>query len=281
MKTVLVPFYDDDAAQAALDTALTMAASFGSYVEGLFVMRPPQIIDGEGIALAGSYLNQLKEEGRRLADRAAARFQSSLAARQIEQADVNADSRGVSAGWREMDGLEGQVVGDYGRLFDLIVIGRDFGQPWLDWNVMCESALFETGRPVMVAAGSVPEKIGDRVLIAWNQSTETARTIALAAPFLARASAVEVLSVDGWAVPGPTGEQVAAHLRRGGVAAAARTAQTLGASPGEAILREAGDFGADLLIKGAYTQSRLRQLVFGGATRHVLTSAQIPVILAH
>ncbi len=281
MKTVLVPFYDDDAAQAALDTALTMGSSFGSYVEGLFVMRPPQIIDGEGIALAGSYLNQLKEEGRRLADRAAARFQQSLVARQIEQGDVHADSSGLNAGWREMDGLEGQVVGDYGRLFDLIVIGRDFGQPWLDWNVMCESALFETGRPVMVAAGSVPETIGDRVMIAWNQSTETARTIALAAPFLARASAVEVLSVDGWAVPGPTGEQLAAHLRRGGVAAAARTAQTAGASPGEVIVREAGDFGADLLVKGAYTQSRLRQLVFGGATRHVLASAEIPVILAH
>ena len=281
MKTVLVPFYDDDAAQAALETALTIASGFGSYVEGLFVMRPPQIIDGEGIALAGSYLNQLKEEGRRLADRAGARFHQVLAARQVDEADVRAESGTANAGWREMDGLEGQVVGDYGRLFDLIVVGRDFGQPWLDWNVMCESALFETGRPVMVAAGSAPERIGDRVMIAWNQSTETARTIALAAPFLAGASAVEVLSVDGWAVPGPTGEQVAAHLRRGGIAAAARTARTAGASPGETIVREAGDFGADLLIKGAYTQSRLRQLVFGGATRHILANAEIPVILAH
>jgi len=281
MKTLLVPFYDDDAAQAALDTALTIASGFGGYVEGLFVMRPPQIIDGEGIALAGSYLNQLKEEGRRLADRASARFHETLRARHLEEADVNAESSVANAGWREMDGLEGQVVGDYGRLFDLVVIGRDFGQPWLDWNVMCESALFETGRPVMVAAGSVPGRIGDRVMIAWNHSTETARTIALAAPFLSQASAVEVLSIDGWAVPGPTGEQVAAHLRRSGISAAARTVSTGGSSGGETILREAGDFGADLLVKGAYTQSRLRQLVFGGATRHILANTEIPVLLAH
>lgn len=281
MKTLLVPFYDDAAAQVAVDTALTIATDFSGYVEGLFVMRPPQIIDGEGIALAGSYLNQLKEEGRRLADRASERFHKTISERNVAEADVTADSTVVNAGWREMDGLEGQVVGDYGRLFDLIVVGREFGQPWLDWNVMCESALFETGRPVLVTGGATPKRIGERVLIAWNHSTETARTIAFAAPFLATAAAVEILSVDGWAVPGPTGEQLAAHLRRGGVAAAARTVDRGVQTPGEAILREAGDFGADLLVKGAYTQSRLRQLVFGGATRKILASAEIPVILAH
>jgi nucleotide-binding universal stress UspA family protein len=281
MKTLLVPFYDDDAAQAAVDTALTIAGASGGYVEGLFVMRPPQIIDGEGIALAGSYLNQLKEEGRRLGDRAADRFRRTMSAKGIPEADVTADASGANAGWREMDGLEGQVLGDYGRLFDLIVIGRDFGQPWLDWTVMCESALFETGRPVLVASATFPAKLGERVMIAWNHSTETARTIALSMPLLSGAAAVEVLSIDGWAVPGPTGEQVAAHLRRNGISAAARTAEAGGRAPGEAILREAGDFGADLLVKGAYTQSRLRQLVFGGATRQILAGAEIPVILAH
>ena len=74
MKTILLPFYDDDAAEAALDVSRRLGARFGSYVEGLFVMRPPQIIDGEGIVLADSYLTQLKEEGRRLGDRAKARF---------------------------------------------------------------------------------------------------------------------------------------------------------------------------------------------------------------
>ena len=64
MRTILLPFYDDDAAEAALDVSRQLAARFGSYIEGLFVMRPPQIIDGEGIVLADSYLTQLKEEGR-------------------------------------------------------------------------------------------------------------------------------------------------------------------------------------------------------------------------
>ena len=52
-------------------------------------------------------------------------------------------------------------------------------------------------------------------------------------------------------------------------------------TPGEVFLAEAKKMGADLLVKGAYTQSRLRQMIFGGATRHIIMEADIPVILAH
>ena len=198
MNTLLVPFYDDDPAQAAVDTALSIATETGGYVEGLFVMRPPQIIDGEGIALAGSYLNQLKEEGRRLADRAAERFRATMSARSLAEADVTTDSTVANAGWREIDGLEGQVVGDYGRLFDLIVIGRGFGYPWSDWDAMCEAALFECGRPVIITSDKAPDTMGEHAVIAWNASTETARTVAMSMPILLQAKRVTVLSVEGW-----------------------------------------------------------------------------------
>ena len=70
MKTLLVPFFDDDAAQNALDYAATIAKRFNSHIEGLFVVRPPQVIDGEGMAMMASYVTQLEEEGERLAVRA-------------------------------------------------------------------------------------------------------------------------------------------------------------------------------------------------------------------
>lgn len=281
MKTILVPFYDDDIAQSALDSAWLVAERFGSFVEGLFVMRPPQIFDGEGIALAGSYMTQLKEEGRRLADSAHARFERTLQGRGLTQAEVSTPAEGVSAGWREIEGLEGQVIGDYGRLFDLIVVGRNFGQPWLDWAVMCESALFETGRPVLVTSSQTPTSLGERVVVAWNGSTETARNIAFGMPILTAAESVVVLSIEGWQVPGPTADQVATHLARNGIRASAKTVPTGGVSVGEAIVRACTDFNADLLIKGAYTHSRLRQLVFGGATRYLLSNASIPLLMAH
>ncbi len=281
MKTILAPFYDDDIAQSALCTSWLVAEQFGSYVEALFVMRPPQIFDGEGIALAGSYMTQLKDEERRLAESAHKRFQSTVESRGVPVADVSTPAEGVTAGWRETEGTEGQVIGDYGRLFDLIVIGRNFGQPWIDWSVMCEAALFETGRPVLVAAPETPSSIGERIVVAWNGSTETARCIALSMPFLERAESVVVLSVEGWQVPGPNGEQITDHLRRNGVKATARKVESGRRSVGETILDETKELNADLIVKGAYTHSRLRQLVFGGATRHLLHNTPIPLFMAH
>ena len=281
MKTILLPFYDDDAAEAALDVGRQLAVRYGSYVEGLFVMRPPQIIDGEGIVLADSYLTQLKAEGRRLGDRARARFDDCVAERGMVAGSLTEPSDGVAIGWREMEGLEGQIIGDHGRVFDLVVIGREFGHPWVDWHVMTEAALFESGRPVVIAPEEPGDALGRNIVIAWNNSTETARTVAFAMPLLAGASSVTVVAVRGWGVPGPDADELGRHLVRNGIPASARVIDPEGRSPGEAVLDECATLGADLLVKGAYTQSRIRQLVFGGATRHIMMHARIPVLLAH
>ena len=281
MKTILLPFYDDDAAEAALDVSRKLAGRFGSYVEGLFVMRPPQIIDGEGIVLADSYLTQLKEEGRRLGDRARERFDRCVAARAMAAGSLTEPSGGVVIGWQEMEGLEGQVIGDHGRVFDVIVIGREFGHPWVDWHVMAEAALFESGRPIVLAPENPGAGLGENVVIAWNNSTETARTVAFAMPLLVGASSVTIVAVRGWGVPGPDADELCRHLARNDVPANARIIEPDHRSPGEVVLDECTAVGADLLVKGAYTQSRLRQLIFGGATRHIMMHAKIPVILAH
>ena len=280
MKTILVPFFDDDAAQCALDYAATIAQRFNSHIEGLFVVRPPQVIDGEGMAMMASYVTQLEEEGERLAERAKARFDSALAAHGIDMVPMGSDPGTASASWREFEGLEGQVLGDYGRVFDLIVIGRGFGYPWSDWDAMCEAALFECGRPVLITPES-GGSIGEHAAIAWNGSTETARTIALSMPILLKSKQVTIITLDGWSVPGPDGEQVVLHLLRNGIATSLHNTALDGRPPGPAICAEADKIGADLLIKGAYTQSRLRQLVFGGATRHILYDSKLPVVMAH
>ena len=161
-------------------------------------------------------------------------------------------------------------------------MGREFGRPWLKWREVVESALFESGRPVMLTPGTPVTTIGENVVIAWNSSTETARTVAFSMPLLARARAVTIVSVSGWGVPGPNGKELGEYLRRAGVlATTARTIEPKGRSPGLAILDECDSMGADLLLKGAYTQSRLRQMIFGGATRDILAHAELPVLFAN
>src|SRR6516162_3683465 len=112
--------------------------------------------------------------------------------------------------------------------------------------------------------------------------TEQARVTAFAMPILKRASRVVVLTVEGGAaVPGPTGEQLCRYLQLSGVPANPLTVGLNGRLTGEAVLEHANALGCDLLIKGAYTQSRLRQLIFGGTTRYILSNATLPILLAH
>ena len=280
MRSLLLPFHDDEIDLAALETALLLARRFNSYLEGLFVWQPPQIIAGagEGITLYGDYVSQVAAEGRQLAGQARQRFRELLAERDIAF-DAAGDSS-VSAGWYQGEGLEDRVVGDYGRVFDLIVIGRTSRPASGDWQTTCEAALFESGRPVLLAPSAAKTSLGERIVIAWNGSTETARTIALGMPLLCRAKSVTVLSVEGGTVPGPNGEQITAYLQRHDI-----NAQTVNVaqqqSVGETMLNYAAEHDADLLFKGAYTQSRVRQMIFGGATRHILNNATLPVLLAH
>jgi nucleotide-binding universal stress UspA family protein len=124
--------------------------------------------------------------------------------------------------------------------------------------------------------------MGTNVLVAWNCSTEQARATTFAMPILKRATRVIVLTVEGGAaVPGPTGEQLCRYLQLNGVPAKPLTVGLNGRLTGEAVLAHANALSCDLLIKGAYTQSRLRQLIFGGTTSYILSNAVLPVLMAH
>jgi len=281
MKTLLIPFFDDDAALSALTHAVLVAKHFNSHIEGMFVAPRSQVIDsGLGIPMVTPYTVEIGEEVSQLAKSAKSRFESVLAQYNIKIGPVNEESRTVSASWRDFDDTKNPHLGDYGRVFDMIVVGRGYGHRWTDWSTVCESALFESGRPVLIT----PQEAGDmgvHAAIAWNGSTETARTVALSMPILQKTKKVTVMTLDGWSVSGPHGKHMVNNLLRNGINATLTDIDLDGRTPGQAIVEEATTIGADMLVKGAYTQSRLRQLVFGGATRHILLEANLPVIMAH
>lgn len=273
MKSILVPFYDyydDDASASAVTTACHVAKIFGSYLEGLLV------IEGENTAITGEADNS---EPGRIAEQIESHFRALVAGEGISF--PRDDVSGPRAAWRETAGVESHVVAEYGRIFDLIVVRRAASHAATSWRQTYEAAIFESGRPVMLAPASRPEPLGSRIMVAWNGSTETARTIALGLPILAKASTVTILTVEGGAVAGPSGEDVCAYLRRHGIAATAKIVEPEKRTVGKAILAVADDFGADLLFKGAYTHTRFRQLIFGGATEDIIKHAELPVLMAH
>ena len=190
-----------------------------------------------------------------------------------------------SWGWPRPEAEDDLFIGSYGRVFDLIALGRPGRAAQNARMPPLEAALFDSGRPVLIMPPAVPTVIGRNVLVAWNRSTEQANTNAFALPLLRLAERVTVFEVEGGTTPGPSAEDAAVHLRRNGVKAKALMVKPgprrTGEATGEATLQYATKEGCDLLVKGAYTQSRLRQMMFGGATRHILANAGLPVLMAH
>ncbi len=123
--------------------------------------------------------------------------------------------------------------------------------------------------------------VGKRILFAWNGSTESARAISLAMPVMAGAEAIEVLSVEGAMVPGPTSAEIAESLRSHGLNVTSQHVKPGAKSAGQTIIDRAQSLGADLIVKGAYTQSRLRQMIFGGVTRDLILSSPLPVLFSY
>jgi len=279
MKTILVPMENHDAMQSALETALLLGRRCDSYIEG-FALRWSinEFIVGD--VMGGAPLETYRDDIAEEAKKAKQIFETFMQKHDVPRATETTES--LSFGWLD-DASEGEsFIGSYGRVFDVIVMKRRDERSGPIHDRAIESGLFESGRPILLSPPSPPPQIATNVLIAWNCSTEQARAIALAMPLLQKADRVTVLTViGGTGVPGPSAEQSIRHLKRNGITAKPMRVELDGRNTGEAILATAQSLGCDLLIKGAYTQSRLRQSIFGGATQHVLGNAALPVLLAN
>ena len=265
MKTILVPTDPATPALPAVTCARLLAERFDANVDGV-ALRPAfaEVVAPDPIVAVtlppadwdeGKYIR----EARNLFEQGAAGSKNFR--------------------WRGGAAVDDGELGSLGRLYDLTVLPRP--GPKGGRVTAFEAALFDSGRPVLMAPPTVPQTLGDNIIIHWNRSTETARAIALGMDLLTKAKRVHFVFVEGNSVAGPSVRDAVGHLAAHGIAATEKTVELKGRGPGEAILQEAKAFGADLLLKGAYTQSRLRQMIFGGATSHILSKAEIPVFFAH
>jgi nucleotide-binding universal stress UspA family protein len=285
MRGILVHVDEHQALPSVLTCALLAARRFDSQIDGLHA-RPgaPRIIPvaPEGAFIpASEIVEDLERADRDLDRQLRERFDAFMREHGVPAASSVLPGVEVAAAWRDEAVTGYEALGSLGRAYDLICVARPVSGAAVPSMSALEAALFESGRPILIAPPAPPDKLGEVVVIAWNGSTETARTIAVAMPFLAGAEAVVVLSVEDGMVPGPSGGEVAQGLVRNGIAARTHQVKAGERAVGAAILEECATLGADLLLKGAYTHSRLRQMIFGGATSHILGAAELPVIMAH
>jgi nucleotide-binding universal stress UspA family protein len=274
-KTILVHLNDKRRAEAMLEPAIQLATRYNSHLEGLHVdaiMAAPPL----SLTYASSGSGSVAAEERGNGEAIAALFNRMTAA------------GACVAEWQQLKVPLGDLVSvvvEHGRTADLIVAGQ--ADP--DWDLspvldFPERLALESGRPVLVIpyVGRYP-LIGRNVVIAWKAGRETTRAVFDALPLLKGAENVHILEVKGRANEKTLGADtsIAVSIARHGIKPTVRTSVAPDISVGDEILSRLSDLDADLLVMGAYGHSRMREMVFGGVTRHIARHMTVPTLLSH
>ncbi len=274
LKDLLVHVDNDPTSSSRVDVAVALAAKHGAHLTGLHAMGWPRLPGYLEAELPPSFREEQRLHLEELARQAEERFHD------------RARRRGVRAEWRVSIG---DIVGTtklHARYADLTVVGqgRDLVNAPYDLAFLPEELALGVGRPVLVVPRyGTFEAVGERILIAWNGSREATRAVHDAIPLLKLATKVTVLSIDPDAHTGPRvpSADIALHLARHGVAAEAASDVGIDIGVGDLLLSRAADLSIDLIVMGAYGHSRVREMVLGGATRHMLQNMTVPVLMSH
>jgi nucleotide-binding universal stress UspA family protein len=274
-KTILVHLNDKRRAEAMLEPAIELATRYNSHLKGLYVdaiMAAPPL----SLTYASSGPGMVAAEDHGNGEAIAAVFNRMTA------------TASCVAEWQRLKVPLGDLVAvvvEHGRTADLIVAGQ--ADP--DWDLspvldFPERLALESGRPVLVIpyVGRYP-LIGRNVVIAWKAGRETTRAVFDALPLLKGAENVHILEVKGRANEKTLGADtsIAVSIARHGIKPTVRTSVAPDISVGDEILSRLSDLDADLLVMGAYGHSRMREMVFGGVTRHIARHMTVPTLLSH
>jgi nucleotide-binding universal stress UspA family protein len=262
---MLAALTGDNGLEAGLQTAHALARRFDAVLVGMHVMPPPfiPIADGEAVTYV---LPELIEAQRKANQEVKARIQAAF---------QRICGTGPTAVWREAEGDPERLLAEAARTADLALAAKGDVEV-MEGSRAVEQLAMAAGVPVLMLPPDTSQAIGTTVIVGWNGSREAARAVHEALPFLCGAQRVVLCAVGQEAARDL--EASAAMLRRHGAAVQTQPIDQPDGDAGEILLAQAAAHGADLLVMGTYGHARLRELVFGGATRHVLRAATLPVL---
>ena len=262
-RTILVELADGSGLEPRLQVARTLADRFDAVLIGMHVMPPVFIPGSYGEATA--YLGADVLEAQRAANREIKE--------RVQAAFRKLCGEGPDVIWQEAEGDRGGLLAEAAYTTDLVIASRAEDADALD---ALDQLVTAAGVPVLALPPGAAGDFGQTILVAWNSSREATRAVHDALPFLRGAQRVLLCAIGTEAAKSL--EAAAAMLRRHGLAVHPQQVAEGDGDAGEVLLAQASAQGADLLVMGAYGHARLRELVFGGATRQVLREATLPVL---
>jgi nucleotide-binding universal stress UspA family protein len=284
IRKLLLPLTGTAAGEAALSTALMIARVWNAHVTALHVRvdsRDVAPLAGEGLsgAMIEEMMSATERESSERAQAVRAMFDRFVLGQDVPVGDPRGLAHHPSASFASVTGREEDLVAQQARLADLTIVPHPEAGEDVSSSDALHAVLFDSGRPVLLSPQLAPHSIGTRICLGWNGTAESASAVAGALPWLERAEAVRILSAEGYQRRGPAAPELESYLALHGVRADIVMFKAINGVVGAGLLAAARDFGCDLLAMGAYSHSRLRQLILGGVTRHVLENAALPVMM--
>lgn len=274
-KTILTYLDDSEHCMRRRECAIELAKRFDAHLVGLAAVP---LLMVPGAVHAEVVVQMLTEQWEREQERA-----KDVLAAFVEGAQL----AGVGAEPRFVLGEPERVLCLHARYADLVIISQPRPDETSGLGArMAETVLLDSGRPVLILPLSYDAStLGTTVLVAWNASREATRALTDAIPMLQSAKRVDVVTVNAKPSPEGHGElpgaDIARYLARHGIQVDVHPTYAGDADVGPWLLSRALDLGSDLIVMGGYGHSRLRQLVLGGATRTLLDSMTVPVLMSH
>jgi nucleotide-binding universal stress UspA family protein len=278
----LLPLSESQAGLAALHLGLDLALLWQAHLAAVIMQvdaRSVAPLAGEG--LSGAMIEDMMAATERESTARAGSLTRAFAEAVAQRAGLGtapaADT--ASAALTLVTGRDEETIPGLAMLADLSILPHPSDDEEATSSESLHAVLFESGRPVLIAPPAAPVSIGRRCCVAWNGTVESSAALAAMVPWLRRAEAVCVLHAPDYQRNGPDADAVLPYLAMHGVAADVALFKPVNRDVGAGMLAAAAEFGADLLGMGAYSHSRLRQLILGGVTRHVLRRAALPVLM--
>lgn len=282
IRKILVPVRGDGKGDNVLAHAAALAQGDASHIVIVHCRARPQDMLPYGIALSERLRKQLMESAAGLADAEEQGMRKELEAlaKSLKLNVGGAPNGMTTAEWVEEEGRQIDVIKRNGRLVDVIVVA----QPDVDRNIgtnTLKTALFQTGRPVMMVPNGVapPPRLGVHVTLAWNGSLEASRAVSMSLPILEQSETVTILST-GAEPNAASARELSAYLDAHRINSTIHRFEKK-RNVGADLLALTRELGADTLIMGAYGDSHERETIFGGNTQHIVDKAKLPVILVH
>ncbi len=277
-KTVLVALNEINRLDALTAAAAKVARIDSAFVRGLYTIPAAQIYPSTGFEAVPQMFEGHQTFFKNNLARVRAAFEAALTKAKLEGEFVSIEGRSP---------LISDEIISHGKSADLIIVAATDPAEVSGVELDCiERVLIGAGRPLLVLPRGNEHMLDlDRIVIGWNGGREAARAVFDAVPLLQAAKSVDVVCVDPKneerVTPEEPGRRIVATLQRHKVKVEAKTMESGGESAGKALLKHAKEVNGGLIVMGAYGHSRLREFVFGGATRHVLDDMTRPVLMSH